>query len=109
MPCSALAALQALATAGLTDVTVPDNAFLPDNGWLVPQTTAQRILGYVPVALGGTTPHSGAYGHELVSVSGPKGPLSTTAANVFPLGSGGVSFTLKDALVLAVVTSQVGQ
>jgi len=87
--------LQALATAGVTDATVPANSFLPDNGWLVPQTTAQRILGYVPVAFGGSTTASGAYGHELVSVSGPKGTLSTTAANVFLLGSAGVSFTLQ--------------
>jgi hypothetical protein len=87
--------LEALATAGITDVTVPANSFLPDNGWLAPQTTAQRILGYVPVTLGGTTAASGAYGHELVGVSGPKGGLSTTADNVFALGSGGVSFTLQ--------------
>ena len=86
--------LEALAKAGVTDVTVPDNSFLPDNGWLVPQTTAQRILGYVPVAFGGTAAASGAYGHELVSVSGPKGILSS-GANVFPLGSAGVSFTLE--------------
>ena len=38
---------------------VPANSFLPDNGWLVPQTTAQRILGYVPVALGGSTAATG--------------------------------------------------
>ncbi len=87
--------LQALATAGVTDVTVPPNSFLPDNGWLVPETTAQRILGYVPVAFGGPAAASGAYGHELVSVSGPKGTLSSTAANVFALGSAGVSFTLE--------------
>jgi hypothetical protein len=86
--------LEALATAGVTDVTVPDNSFLPDNGWLVPQTTAQRILGYVPVALGGAKAAAGAYGHELLGVSGPKGTLST-GANVFPLGSAGVSFTLQ--------------
>ena len=86
--------LEALATAGVTDVTVPANSFLPDNGWLVPQTTAQRILGYVPVAFGGTAAASGAYGHELVGVSGPKGAL-TTGANVFALGSAGVSFTLQ--------------
>ncbi len=87
--------LEALARAGITDVTIPDDSFLPDNGWLVPQTTAQRILGYVPVSLGGSHLASGAYGHELLAVSSPKGALSTTAANVFPLGSAGVSFTLQ--------------
>ena len=51
--------LQALATAGVTDVTVAPNSFLPDNGWLVPQTTAQRILGYVPVAFGGSAAADG--------------------------------------------------
>ena len=86
--------LEALATAGVTGVTVPANSFLPDNGWLVPSTTAQRILGYVPVSLGGSKAAAGAYGHELVSVSGPKGPLSS-GANVFALGSAGVSFTLQ--------------
>jgi hypothetical protein len=85
---------EALATAGITDATVPANRFLPDNGWLVPQQTAQRILGYVPVSLGGSQAASGAYGHELVGVIGPKGPLSTTSANVFTLGPSGVSFTL---------------
>jgi len=87
--------LEALATAGITGVTVPANVFLPDNGWLAPATTAQRILGYVPVSLGGPSATSGAYGHELVSVSGPRGELSSTADNVFALGSAGVSFTLQ--------------
>jgi hypothetical protein len=86
---------QALANAGITGVSVPANTFLPDNGWLVPQTTAQRILGYVPVSLGGSQTASGAYGHELLGVTGPGGKtLSTTQANTFPLGAGGVSFTL---------------
>ena len=87
--------LDALAKAGITDVTVPASTFLPDNGWLVPATTAQRVLGFVPVSLGGSQQAAGAYGHELLGVSGPNGALSATAANVFALGSSGVSFTLQ--------------
>jgi hypothetical protein len=84
---------EALANAGITTATVPESVFLPDVGWLTPQTTATHILGFVPQSLGGQAP-TGSPGHELVSVSGPSGPL-TSGLHRFVLGASGITFTLQ--------------
>jgi hypothetical protein len=89
--------LQALATANISGVAVPSVKFLPDVAWMIPATVAQRVLGYVPVTLGGgATPPSGALvGHALESVS-VNGTTMTpgTTPNDFTLSSSGVTFTL---------------
>jgi hypothetical protein len=88
---------QSLANAGVTGQTVSDSTFLPDVAWLVPQTTANRILGYVPVSLGGAPP-TGSNGHELVGVTytagGKQITLATSGLNTITLGSAGVTFDL---------------
>lgn len=83
---------QVLANAGVTTVIVPKSVFLPDVGWLTPQTTATHILGFVPQSLGGQA-QTGSPGHELLSVSGPSGALGS-GLNRFALGTGGITFTL---------------
>ncbi len=86
---------QSLKNAGVTGQTVFPSTFLPDVGWLTPQTTATRILGYVPVSLGGTAP-SGSNGHELLEVTyGNAIVLSTSQPNTIALGSQGVTFDLQ--------------
>jgi hypothetical protein len=86
---------QSLANAGVNGQTVSDSTFLPDVAWLVPQTAANRILGYVPVSLGGAPP-TGSNGHELVGVTYNKGTTLTTSGqlNTIVLGSAGVTFDL---------------
>jgi hypothetical protein len=85
---------QSLANAGAGSQTVSGSAFLPDVGWLVPQTTAGRILGYVPVSLGGAPP-TGSNGHALLGVTYNKGvTVSTSQLNSIALGSAGVTFDL---------------
>jgi len=91
---------QELAGAGATPITLPGDAFLPDVGWLVPQTVAQRILGFVPASLGGTPPPPGAnVGHALLSVGvqTPSGlqSLSTTTINRLAYTSAGITFVLR--------------
>jgi len=60
---------QTLAGQGITDQTVSTSRFLPDLGWLTPQTVTQRMLGNA----GGTTAtgaaKAGTHGHGLLSVS----------------------------------------
>jgi hypothetical protein len=90
---------QALATAGIAGETTDASAFLPDVGWLTPQTVADRILGHVPSSLPGGSPVSGTPGHELLGVSvesasGTATPLSTTTANTFAYTPAGVTFVL---------------
>jgi len=87
---------QALANAGITTQNVFTSQFLPDVGWVNPQTAATRILGYVPESLGGA-PQTGSNGHELLGVTYGNGTvLSTTALpNTITLGSQGVTFTLQ--------------
>jgi len=85
---------QALTTAGITTGTVTPSAFLPDTAWVIPQTVATRILGYVPVSLGGR-PQTGSNGHELLDVTYGSGTaLSTSASNTIALGAQGVTFVL---------------
>jgi hypothetical protein len=94
---------EALANAGVTATTpLPaQSAFLADVGWLVPQTAAERILGYVPASLGGTPPPAGAnVGHALLAVdvqtaAGTLSPLSTVGINRLPYTSSGITFVLK--------------
>jgi len=89
--------LQALAAAGIGGVAVPSVTFLPDVGWMVPATVAQRVLGYVPQALGGNAPppNGALVGHALESVS-VNGTTMTpgTTPNDLTLGSAGLTFTL---------------
>jgi hypothetical protein len=85
---------QSLTHAGVSGQTVSDSTFLPDVAWLVPQTAANRILGYVPVSLGGAPP-TGSNGHELAGVTyGKNVTLSTSQLNRIALGSTGVTFNL---------------
>lgn len=91
--------LQALANAGVAGSPPPD-AFLPDVGWLVPQTAAQRILSYVPTSLGGTPLPSGTLvGHKLTSVGvlqpdGSVTPLQSTNVNRLAYTTTGITFVL---------------
>jgi hypothetical protein len=89
---------QALVNAGISGQTTPDSVFLPDIGWLQPQTVALRILGFVPASLGGL-PASGSPGHALegVSVQGLTSTptaLSTTGLNRLAYTSAGITFVL---------------
>jgi len=88
---------EALASAGLSNQAVLSRTFLPDVGWLVPATAAQRILGYVPVSLGGLVAQPGtSNGHELLGVTyGQNTVLSTSTPNSIALGTGGVTFNLQ--------------
>lgn len=91
--------VEALAKAGLAG-SPPPSTFVPDIGWLVPQTVAQRILTFVPTSLGGAPLPSGAsVGHRLTSVgyltpSGAVTPLSTTGVNKIPYTTAGITFVL---------------
>jgi hypothetical protein len=85
---------QALGNAGITGQLASPSAFLPDSGWVIPQTAANRILGYVPVALGGAPPR-GSNGHELLGVTYNNGVvLSTSAPNTIAVHPEGVTFVL---------------
>jgi len=89
---------QALAHAGITGQITPPSTFLPDIGWLQPQNVAQRILGFVPTALGGT-PTTGSPGHELLGVSvlganGTATALAPSGVNTLPYTSAGITFVL---------------
>ena len=88
---------QALTNAGLSGQTVSPSTFLPDVGWLTPAIAAERILGYVPVQLGGQALQPGvSNGHELLGVTyGSNTVLSTTSPNSIVLGTAGVTFTLQ--------------
>jgi hypothetical protein len=91
--------LQGLANAGVAGSPPPD-AFLPDVGWLVPQTAAVRILGYVPTSLGGTPLPSGTLvGHKLTSVgvlqpNRSVTPLQTANVNKLAYTKAGITFVL---------------
>lgn len=91
--------LQALTNAGLAGSPPPD-AFLPDIGWLTPQTAAQHILSYVPTSLGGAPLPAGTLvGHKLVSVGvlapgGSVTPLQLTGINKLPYTTAGITFVL---------------
>jgi hypothetical protein len=90
---------QALATAGIVGETTDASTFLPDIGWLTPQTVADRILGHVPSSLPGGSPVTGTPGHALIGVSvesasGTATALSTTTANTFAYTPAGVTFVL---------------
>ena len=85
---------QALGNAGIIGQLVSPSAFLPDAGWVIPQTAANRILGYVPVSLGGAPP-TGSNGHELLEVTYNNGVvLSTTQPNTITVHPQGVTFVL---------------
>jgi len=92
--------IEALANAGLAG-SPPPSTFLPDIGWLDPQTVAQRILTYLPTSLGGAKLPSGAsVGHRLVSVgyltpSGSVTMLQTSGINKIAYTTAGVTFILK--------------
>jgi hypothetical protein len=89
---------EALAKAGVAG-TVPKSPFLPDITWIVPQTLAQRMLGYVPTSLGGSKPPAGTLvGHHLVGVSvqsssGALTPL-VSGINKLPYTTAGITFVL---------------
>lgn len=85
---------QELATAGITGVSVPTSAFLPDVSWVVPQSAAVHILSYVPSELGGA-PLSGSVGHALLGVQTRFGAVSSTGVNSYQLGTSGVTFNLQ--------------
>jgi hypothetical protein len=91
--------IEALANAGLAG-SPPPSAFLPDLGWLTPQTVAARILTYVPTSLGGAPLPSGAtVGHQLVSVgyltpTGTVTPLQSHGVNRIAYTTAGVTFVL---------------
>jgi hypothetical protein len=91
---------QALANAGITGETTPDSVFLPDIGWLVPATVAQRIIGDVPSSLGGNPAPGSSPGHALegVSVESATGStttaLTTTGINTLPYTPAGITFVL---------------
>ena len=90
---------QALATAGIVGETTDTSTFLPDIGWLTPQTVADRILGHVPSSLPGGSTVTGTPGHALTAVSvesagGTTTPLSSTGANTFAYTPAGVTFVL---------------
>lgn len=87
----------ALANAKVVDA-VSASQFLPDIGWLQPESVANRILGYVPTSLGGP-PVTGSPGHELMSVGVQTSattvtPLSTSGINRLPYTSAGITFVL---------------
>ena len=89
---------QALVTAGISGQITPSDTFLPDVNWLIPQTVAQRILGYVPTSLGGA-PSTGSPGHELTGVavesaSGTSTSLQTSGVNTFTYTPAGITFVL---------------
>jgi hypothetical protein len=85
---------QALGKAGIIGQLASPSVFLPDSGWLIPQTVAKRILGYVPVSLGGAPP-SGSNGHELLQVTYNNGVvLSTSTPNTITVHPQGVTFVL---------------
>jgi len=92
--------LQGLANAGVAGSPLSTDAFLPDIGWLVPRTAAERILSYVPTSLGGTPLPSGAsVGHGLTSVgvlqpNGSVTPLQSTGNNKIPYTTAGITFVL---------------
>jgi hypothetical protein len=71
---------QTLASQGINDQTVSASRFLPDLGWLSPQTVTQRISGNS----GGTTATGalkpGTHGHGLLSVSIDGTPLTQNMA-----------------------------
>jgi len=91
--------IQALANAGLAGAP-PPSPFLPDIGWLVPATVAERILTYVPTSLGGAPLPAGAsVGHKLTSVgyltpSGSVTPLQSTGVNKLAYTTAGITFVL---------------
>jgi len=89
---------QALGTAGIVGETTDASTFLPDIGWLTPQTVADRILGHVPSSLGGSsvtgTPGHALLGVSVESASGTTTPLSSTTANTFAYTPAGVTFVL---------------
>jgi hypothetical protein len=91
--------LQGLANAGVAGSPPPD-AFLPDIGWLVPQTTALRILSYVPTSLGGTPLPAGTLvGHKLISVGvlqpdDSVTPLQSSNVNKLAYTTAGITFVL---------------
>ena len=87
-----------MAVAGIAGETTDASAFLPDIGWLTPQTVADRILGHVPSSLGGSsvtgTPGHALLGVSVESASGTTTPLSTTTANTFAYTPAGITFVL---------------
>jgi hypothetical protein len=91
---------QELVKAGISDQTAAASTFLPDIGWLDPSTVAQRILGFVPISLGGGTVANGSNGHELLTVAARSAtgdtPLQSGSGtiNKLPYTSAGVTFVL---------------
>jgi hypothetical protein len=78
---------QTLAAQQITDQTVSTSRFLPDLGWLSPQTVTQRMLGNS----GGTTatgaPKPGTHGHGLLylAVGATTLPANSTSVNQIKL------------------------
>ena len=104
---------QALASAGVAGSPPPTDSFLPDIGWLVPQTAAQHILSYVPTSLGGSPPVSGTLvGHRLISASvvtnGSAKTLQANGINSIPYTTAGVTFVLTFTNSGAVTEHDVG-
>lgn len=92
---------QALSNAGISGASTPADAFLPDIGWLVPQTVAARILEFVPSSLSpaGGAPSGSTPGHELTGVSvqsstGTTTPLAPSGINSFAYTPAGITFVL---------------
>ena len=105
--------IEALANAGLAG-SPPPSTFLPDIGWLTPQTVALRILTYVPTTLGGPPLPAGAsVGHRLTSVgyltpSGSLTPLQSSGINRLPYTTAGITFVLQVVNSGTVIEHDVG-
>ena len=105
--------IEALANAGLAG-SPPPSTFLPDIGWLAPQTVAERILPYVPTSLGGPPLPAGAsVGHRLTSVgyltpSGSLTLLQPNGINMLPYTTAGITFVLKVVNSGTVIEHDVG-